>query len=134
METAKRRCQWFVSNTAKEAFRRHFNKERLSDKLTLVNITEMSKEVELVGVSPDGQKDLFRSVSAPKVFFVVSRDIRPEMQDKVLVTCLPGRVVQTLLTNKIVDVVKQDEQTDQDAELEESLISTLKKVEMIMAA
>lgn len=132
VNSEKRRCQWFVSSTAKDAFRRNFNKERLSDNLTLVNITEMSSEVEQVGVSPDGGKDLYHSLTAPKVFFVVSRDIRPEMKDKVLVTCLPGRIVKTLLDNKLIELVKIDEPTDEQVELESSLLETSKRVDAIM--
>jgi hypothetical protein len=125
---AERKCPWFVSGAARESFRQKFHKRNLSDKATLVNITDLSREVELVGVSPDGQKDLFHSLVGPRVFFVVSRDIRENMTDKVLVTCLTDKDAKVMLSKRLTEGRIADSLTKEE---EEQIVSTLRKIDAI---
>ncbi len=125
---AVRKCPWFVSTAARESFRLKFHKKNLSDKATLVNITDLSQDVELVGVSPDGSKDLYHSLVGPRVFFVVSRDVRENMTDKVLVTCLTNQDARNMLSKRLTEGKTRDSLTSEE---EEQIVATLRKIDAI---
>lgn len=128
--TTGRRCRWFVSESARESFRQKFRRggQRLSDAATLVNITDLTEEVEKIGVSPDGQKDLWHSKVGQRVYFVVSRDVRENMKDLTLVTCLTSKDVKNMLSRKLVEGKTNNSLTSEE---EHAIVETLKKVDAI---